>query len=66
MNKIKVDKDKCIGCGRCTEICPEIFKLNKNRKVEVISQDEDMKCAKKASDECPMEAIEIEQTPPGK
>jgi ferredoxin len=63
MEKIKVDKDKCIGCGRCTEICPEVFKLNQSRKAEVI-QESDLECAKKASDECPMEAIEVEQNPP--
>jgi len=56
---IKVDQEKCIGCGRCTEICPDTFNLTNMGKSEVISQ-ENLECAKKASDQCPMEAIEAE------
>ena len=55
---IIIDSPKCIGCGRCTEICPNTFKLNENGKSEIISQD-NINCAKKASDECPVEAIHI-------
>ncbi|MDZ7611713.1 MAG: ferredoxin [Candidatus Moranbacteria bacterium] len=61
MTKIIVDQEKCIGCGRCTEICPDVFKLNQNRKSEVLSHEKNIACAKKASDECPTEAIEVEQ-----
>ncbi|MEA1926332.1 MAG: ferredoxin [Patescibacteria group bacterium] len=57
--EIKVDQDKCIGCGRCTEICPLIFKLNDQGKVDVMNSD-DIDCAKKAADDCPQEAIAIE------
>jgi ferredoxin len=59
MQKINIDQDKCIGCGRCTEICPDVFSLDVNRKAKVDSE-ENIKCAKKASDECPMEAIEVD------
>ncbi|MFW5884746.1 MAG: ferredoxin [Patescibacteria group bacterium] len=60
MQKINIDQNKCIGCGRCTEICPEIFSLDTNRKAKVNSE-KDIKCAKKASDECPVEAIEVNE-----
>lgn len=26
--KALVDKNTCIGCGICVDICPEIFELN--------------------------------------
>lgn len=57
---IKIDKEKCVGCGRCTEICPEIFKLEENGKATVISE-HDLSCAMKASDSCPVGAIKIDE-----
>ncbi|MCK5358420.1 MAG: ferredoxin [Elusimicrobiales bacterium] len=57
---IKVDQNKCIGCGRCTEICPEIFRLNENGKSEVIVNKK-ADCAMEAADECPVEAIFVEE-----
>ena len=59
---IKIDTNKCLGCGRCTEICPEVFKLNSTGKAEVISDDKSHQaCALKASDECLVEAIYVEE-----
>jgi len=57
---IRVDQQKCIGCGRCTEICPDVFRLNKNGKSEVASKT-NIDCAMKAADECPTEAIFVEE-----
>ena len=57
--EIKVDQEKCIGCGRCTEICPGTFRLNEEGKSVVIKQ-EDFDCAKKAADQCPVEAISVD------
>jgi len=25
--KIKIDKQKCLGCGVCINLCPEVFEL---------------------------------------
>ena len=58
--KITVDQNKCIGCGRCSEICANTFRLNTQGKAEVIST-ENSDCAIQAADECPMEAIFIEE-----
>jgi ferredoxin len=57
---IKVDQEKCVGCGRCTEICPDTFRLNAEGKSEVTSQD-NAECAKNAADQCPVEAIFVEE-----
>ena len=27
MAKIEVDKNKCIGCGACTAIAPDVFEF---------------------------------------
>jgi ferredoxin len=57
---IKVDQKKCVGCGRCTEICPDTFKLGSKGKSEVISQ-KNKDCALKASDNCPVNAILVDE-----
>ncbi|MCD4762280.1 ferredoxin [bacterium] len=57
---VKVDQEKCIGCGRCTELCPEVFKLNEEGKSTVIKT-EGADCALQAADECPVEAIFVEE-----
>ena len=58
--KIEIDQERCVGCGRCTEICPQTFKLNGEGKAEVV-QENDLVCAGKASDACPTEAIKTEE-----
>ncbi len=55
---IKVDKNKCIGCGLCASMCPKTFKMNADNISEPISQS-DKKCAKKAADVCPVKAISV-------
>lgn len=33
---IKIEKDHCIGCGRCVEVCPgNLIHLDENRKAEI-------------------------------
>lgn len=57
----KVDKDKCIGCGACVSICPNVFDFNddgfvfaKGDKID----DADINNAKDAFEGCPTDAIE--------
>jgi len=57
---ISIDTEKCIGCGRCTEICPDIFTLSPEGKSQVKNA-ENLDCALKASDQCPVEAITVEE-----
>ena len=57
---LKVDKEKCIGCGKCTEVCPhKVFEL-KARKAEIIEIDACMECGGCAIN-CPSKAIEVKQ-----
>ena len=53
---VKVDKKKCIGCGACVSICPEIFEIGEGGKARVKAQKDDS-CIKEAIDSCPANAI---------
>ncbi len=55
---IKVNQQACIGCGLCASLCPDTFQMNEDYKAEVIAQT-DKKCASKAADNCPVQAITI-------
>lgn len=56
MVKITVDKDKCVGCGECVDVCPsEVFELV-DGKSEPINADECVECCA-CVEACPEEAI---------
>lgn len=55
---VKVDKNKCIGCGLCAGMCPETFRMDLDGKSEVI-KNEVTDCAKNAAVNCPVEAISV-------
>ena len=61
--KAHVDKDTCIGCGLCPEVCPEIFQMEEDGKA-VASPDEVaenlVNSAKDAEEQCPVAAISVE------
>jgi ferredoxin len=52
--KPRIDKERCIGCGVCQNICPNGIKMAKG-KAEI--KDEKAECLKEASDACPQKAI---------
>tara|TARA_Y100000310_G_C20686057_1_gene819063 strand:- start:1391 stop:1561 length:171 start_codon:yes stop_codon:yes gene_type:complete len=54
---IKVDKEKCIGCGTCESVCPAVFGM-KEGKAYVKKQSDD-KCVKEAEEACPVDAISV-------
>lgn len=55
---IKVDKNTCIGCGLCANMCPDVFAMDDDGKSEVIGQ-ENVSCAKEAEGACPVSAISV-------
>jgi NAD-dependent dihydropyrimidine dehydrogenase PreA subunit len=58
VSTLKTDSDKCVGCGRCIEVCPhKVFSLNQGR-VEVINKDGCMECGACVKN-CAFNAIEV-------
>jgi ferredoxin len=57
----KVDQEKCIGCGACVAICPDVFELGDDGKSHVKNPDACDKCdCQAAADSCPVGAITLE------
>ncbi len=52
---VKIDKDKCIGCGACAAACPEGFDVVEG-KAKI--KDAKAKCIEETIDMCPVGAIE--------
>lgn len=61
--RVTVDDETCIGCGLCEETCPEVFEMNDDKaRVKVDEVPEDIaKTCKEAVENCPVEAIEVEE-----
>lgn len=61
--KATVDKDTCIGCGLCQQICPEVFRMEDDKAVvyvDIVPKDAVDK-AKEAANQCPVAAITVEE-----
>jgi len=56
-----VDTDLCIGCGRCEDVCPEVFELGDDGFSHVIAPERcaDAGCCHEAAEECPVDAISL-------
>jgi ferredoxin len=56
-----VDEELCIGCGRCEEVCPEVFEVGDDGFSHVIAPDGCVEtgCCEEAADECPVSAISL-------
>ena len=56
-----VDPDKCIGCTLCTQICPEIFKMEEDKAVAYLNPvpEKNINSCRQAAEQCPVEAISV-------
>jgi ferredoxin len=55
---LKLDAEKCKGCGMCVEVCPHEVFLMKDDKVQITDKDKCMECGACANN-CPFSAIEV-------
>ncbi len=70
MAKIKLEREKCIGCGSCQALCPKYFELQEdgkshikdaaNQEVEELEV-EKIECAESAAEACPSQCIHVEK-----
>lgn len=56
---IIIDKKKCIGCGACAAVAPEVFEMGDDGKSQIVKGKIDMKKAKEGADTCPVQAIKV-------
>lgn len=58
--KFKVN-DGCIGCGLCSQICPNVFSMSDEGLAQAIDEEvdkDDLDLAEEAKDSCPVGVIE--------
>jgi ferredoxin len=60
--KAHVDKNSCIGCGLCANICPDVFEIKGD--IAVVKSDpvspENIESCRQAVEDCPVSAIKME------
>ncbi len=62
LNKLKIDKDKCIGCGTCTVFAGKTFIIDEGGKAKILPKPTDSKeQIIQAIENCPMQAISFDR-----
>jgi ferredoxin len=69
MAKIKLEREKCIGCGSCQALCSKYFEIIDDGKSHIVGAEkkeveelevDKIECAESASEACPVQCIHIE------
>lgn len=55
---LKLDTDRCIGCGQCVQVCPHRILAVRERKAAILDFDACMECGA-CQQNCPFEAITV-------
>ncbi|HAN21804.1 MAG: ferredoxin [Clostridiales bacterium GWF2_36_10] len=61
--KATLDREGCISCGLCPEICPDVFRMAEDGIAEVYNEDvpeEAEDAAIEAQENCPVSVIKVE------
>ncbi len=56
---LKLEEDKCTGCGTCLDVCPHAVLARENGRVRIDSLDACMECGACARN-CPVQAITVQ------
>jgi len=59
--KIKINQNKCLGCGMCVNLCPKVFELQNGRSSvkKKVDLEKNKECVKEAIKNCPVQAITV-------
>ena len=59
----QIDRDGCIGCGLCCEICPEVFRLADDNLASAYASinASSLFSAKEAEYSCPVAVIHVSE-----
>lgn len=56
---VKINRKKCVGCSRCTQVCPgNLLQLDDEKKVKIWDPKECWDCAA-CMKECPVNAMKM-------
>jgi len=60
--RVTID-ESCVVCGKCEDICPEVFRLGEDIAEVLVDEvpSEFEEAVQEAADECPVEAIIVEE-----
>ncbi len=53
---LKINKEKCVGCGVCVANCPEATEIKEDGKAEIVDSEKLAECGGESV--CPFNAIE--------
>lgn len=56
---LQLDESRCIGCGRCIEVCPHQVFAAQGKVVRIADRDACMECGACAGN-CPVTAISVD------
>ena len=56
---LKLDREKCVGCGMCLKVCPHGVMTKDNGAVRIDNRDACMECGACAMN-CPTEALTVQ------
>ena len=59
--KAVVDAEKCIGCGLCVQVAPDVYEMQGDKAVTIIDEvpEDKVENAKNGAEQCPVEAIVV-------
>jgi ferredoxin len=55
---LRLDQERCIGCGMCLQVCPQAVLSQSNGKVDIVNRDACMECGACARN-CPVNALNV-------
>jgi ferredoxin len=56
---LRLEQQKCIGCGTCLQVCPRGVLSQTNGKVDIVNRDACMECGA-CSRNCPVDALRVQ------